>query len=306
MTEDARTGCGCVVAVVLLISAHHFWPTSDSHTWRMGLGILVIGLVSTILEMIEKGVKHSKTQRDEHDAAVRKAEETRKREELFLRYLFSMLAKMAKADGHIDAQEVKTAEKVFAQFEFASQRRQFCSDVFNLAKDDPMTIYWYAEQFSRLVTDTEVCVFVYELLWDIACADGWLHPAEKSMLRNLCRFLGIRDTLYDISYYRRTGSYIEGDKDAIKEASPKGTKHKLHSPYVSGKSSILDAYVILECEPMVTDEELKAAYRRMAKRYHPDLLRANGVPEEMITMATEEMAQVNAAWEDIRRVRGIA
>ncbi len=152
----------------------------------------------------------------------------------------------------------------------------------------------------------EVCVFVYELLWDIACADGWLHPAEKSMLRNLCRFLGIRDTLYDISYYRRTGSFIEGDKDDIKEASPKGTKHKLHSPYVSGKSSILDAYVILECEPMVTDEELKAAYRRMAKRYHPDLLRANGVPEEMITMAAEEMAQVNAAWEDIRRVRGIA
>ena len=52
-------------------------------------------------------------------------------------------------------------------------------------------------------------------------------------------------------------------------------------------------------------EELKSAYRKMAKRYHPDLLRANGVPEEMIAEATARMVQVNAAWDDIRKLRGI-
>ena len=39
--------------------------------------------------------------------------------------------------------------------------------------------------------------------------------------------------------------------------------------------------------------------------YHPDMLRNNGVPEEMIAAATETMAQINAAWADLRRVRGI-
>ena len=74
---------------------------------------------------------------------------------------------------------------------------------------------------------------------------------------------------------------------------------------MSGRSSILEAYEILESESTATAEELKSAYRKMAKRYHPDLLRANGVPEEMIAEATARMVQVNAAWDDIRRSRGI-
>ena len=40
-------------------------------------------------------------------------------------------------------------------------------------------------------------------------------------------------------------------------------------------------------------------------KYHPDRLRQNGVPEEMIAKATDKMAQLNAAWDDIRKARGI-
>lgn len=241
----------------------------------------------------------------QEEESARRAEEANKTEERFLRYLFSMLAKLAKADGQVDAEEVKTAEKVFNRYEFALRRRKFCSNVFNMAKDNSRTIYWYAEQFGQ-ISDAEACMFVYELLWDVACADGWLHPAEKEILRNICDFLHISKTYFDINYRRRKATFVEGDKKNEKHRRSGSAKRNWRRRYVSGKSSILEAYELLEAEPTATPEELKSAHRRVAKRYHPDLLRANGVPEEMIAEATELMAQVNAAWDDIRRSRGFA
>lgn len=235
--------------------------------------------------------------------------EKNRREERFLRYLFSMLAKLAKADGQVDASEVKMAEKVFDRFDFAARRRKFCTGIFNEAKDNSRSIYWYAEQFGSQVEDAAVCNFVYELLWDVACADGWFHPAEKEILQTICTYLRIPESYYRINYRRRLGTFTEGDKkdDRRKAGSSERTRrHRDWSkPYVSGRSSILEAYEILECEQSATNDVLKSAYRKVAKRYHPDMLRANGVPEEMIAEATERMSQVNAAWEDIRRSRGI-
>jgi len=215
-----------------------------------------------------------------------------------------MLAKMAKADGRVEEQEVKMAEKAFSYFKCASQRRAYCSNIFNDAIKNSRTIYFYAEQFAREVAIDELNIFVYELLWDVACADGRLHHAEKEILQKICVYLHIPVKYFDINYRRRRGSFTEdGTKNAKSEAGD-GKPHTngWHS-YVSGKSPIADAYIILESDPTDTIDELKQAYRRMAKRYHPDLLRSNGVPEEMITTATEKMAQVNAAWEDIRRAR---
>lgn len=227
-------------------------------------------------------------------------------EEKFLRYLFSMLAKLAKADGRIDAEEVSTMEIVFDHFGFALQRREYCSKVFNEAKNYTKDIYWFAEQFSKVAND-EVCIFVYELLWDVACADGWLHPLEYNILCRICPFLRVPSQCFNDNFRRRRGSFIEGDKwNAHQGARQNQDEARCwRRVYVSGKSTLAEAYEILECEQSAIMEELKTAYHRIAKRYHPVLLRANGVPEEMINEATERMAQVNAAWKDICRARSI-
>ena len=51
----------------------------------------------------------------------------------------------------------------------------------------------------------------------------------------------------------------------------------------------LDAYKALQVDPEAEDEVISAAYRRLARKYHPDLA---GGPE-----AVSRMAAINAAWE---------
>lgn len=56
---------------------------------------------------------------------------------------------------------------------------------------------------------------------------------------------------------------------------------------------IEDPYKVLGVSPDASDEEIKAAYRRLAKKYHPD---RNPGDEE----AAKKMQQVNAAYEQIK------
>ena len=51
----------------------------------------------------------------------------------------------------------------------------------------------------------------------------------------------------------------------------------------------IDAYKVLQVDPEAEDEVIQAAYRRLARKYHPDV--PGGPPD-----ASARMATINAAW----------
>lgn len=54
----------------------------------------------------------------------------------------------------------------------------------------------------------------------------------------------------------------------------------------------IDAYKVLQVDPEAEDEVIQAAYRRLARKYHPDLAGAHAVGVD----AAARMAAINAAW----------
>jgi DnaJ like chaperone protein len=63
-----------------------------------------------------------------------------------------------------------------------------------------------------------------------------------------------------------------------------------------------NAYKILEIDKSVSDDEVKRAYRRMAKKYHPDRLIHLG--QEHLEGAEEKFRQVQEAYDHIQNERG--
>ena len=55
----------------------------------------------------------------------------------------------------------------------------------------------------------------------------------------------------------------------------------------------------------IDDVAVRRAYRLVAKRCHPDSLRASGASEGSVAAATEQMARINDAWDTIRKARGM-
>ena len=65
-----------------------------------------------------------------------------------------------------------------------------------------------------------------------------------------------------------------------------------------GKSNnIENDYKILEIDNNASDDEVKKAYRKMAKKYHPDKLQ--GVSEDIVKMAKEKFNKVTQAYNRI-------
>lgn len=60
-----------------------------------------------------------------------------------------------------------------------------------------------------------------------------------------------------------------------------------------------DPYKVLGVTPDATDEEIKKAYRNLARKYHPDKYRDS----DLADLASEKMKEVNAAYEEIKRMR---
>ncbi len=66
---------------------------------------------------------------------------------------------------------------------------------------------------------------------------------------------------------------------------------------------INSAYKVLEISPEATDDEVKAAYRKMAVKYHPDKVAHLG--DDIQHAAKEKFQHLSAAYEEIKKQRGM-
>lgn len=60
-----------------------------------------------------------------------------------------------------------------------------------------------------------------------------------------------------------------------------------------------DPYKVLGVSPTASDDEIKKAYRELARKYHPDKYRDS----DLADLANEKMKEVNAAYEEIQKLR---
>ena len=236
------------------------------------------------------------------------------REDMFLRRLFGILAKMAKVDGKVDAWEAHAAEGAFARFPRAMARRKFCVSVFNSSKNGRTPLCRLAAEFEKEWATPEECLTVYELLWDIACAKGVLKPSHKNALRDLCVPLGLPPNYFTFFYRRRSASFREVEEEAPRHENRahkgrkstrqqrrtgQGKRSEQRRQPPPPKTPLQEAYELLGCHSSDSNDVLRRAYRAAAKRHHPDLMRARGCSERQVREASEMMSRINSAWETI-------
>lgn len=63
--------------------------------------------------------------------------------------------------------------------------------------------------------------------------------------------------------------------------------------------SVNDPYKVLGIQPNASDEEVKSAYREMARKYHPD----NYANNPLSDLAQEKMQEINEVYDTIIRLR---
>lgn len=101
------------------------------------------------------------------------------------------------------------------------------------------------------------------------------------------------------------GSVCQAEIEALKEVASamRLSEQEALSMLNLGGNTLEEAYKVLEIASTATDDEVKAAYRRLALKHHPDRVATLG--DDVKRAAEEKFQQINSAKEMIYKARGM-
>ncbi len=184
--------------------------------------------------------------------------------------LVILAASVMKADGTVMKSELEYVKAFFIrQFGIEGSER-YVLLLRDVLKQDVRTDEVAAQIRSFMEYSSRLQLVHF--LFGIAGADGQFSETEVNLIQQISRQLGLS----------------LGDYTSIK------------AMFVKDSSS---AYQILGLTTAATDEEVKKAYRQMAVLHHPD--KVGHLGEEVQHAAKEKFQQINAAYDQIKKERGI-
>ncbi|RLQ22084.1 co-chaperone DjlA [Seongchinamella sediminis] len=250
------------------------------------LGLLVLGPIGLILglfigHLFDNGLLQTlKFASPQNIARIKQS---------FFETTFLLSGYLAKADGHISQQEIDHTEAVIAQMGLDGEQRQRAIGLFkrgsaaDFQPEPAISAFMEACRGQR-----QLCQTLLFFLISLALADHRIEPAEQHALQRLATLL------------RFTPAQLQ---QMLRMAQAQGHFHGASGFEAQPGTSLEDAYAALGVSSDVDDKTLKRAYRKLMSENHPDKLIAQGVPEDMIKLATERSQEIQAAYEMIKKSR---
>lgn len=185
-------------------------------------------------------------------------------------------AKLAKADGSVSRAEIDAFKRIFR---IPPDQVRNVGTLFDEARDSPDGWEVWARRLGEAFAEERgVLEDVLAALMQVAVADGAIHPREQAMLDGIRRAFGLNEAAW--ARARSGGAARPGPDEP-------------------------DPYGVLGVARGASDEAVRAAWRQLVRENHPDALAAKGVPEQFVKQAHDKVARINAAWDRIKRERGL-
>jgi len=211
------------------------------------------------------------------------------RQSVFLETVFISMGKLAKADGHISQDEIDHVEQFIQKLGMSAEHRKQAIALFKRGADANFDIEPNLKKFIAIcgnTNDLKQMLLVYLIV--MALSDGHIHSDEEIMLKDFARHFG-----YDQAAFKQMLDMVLNQSHFASGQTPTASR-------------LDDAYKALGVSKESSDHEIKRAYRKLMSQYHPDKLMGQGVPEDMIAVATEQAKEVQVAYDLITtsRIKG--
>lgn len=195
----------------------------------------------------------------------------------FFEATFSMMGYIAKADGRVSENEIKIAESIMDSFRLNSEMRELARQYFRTGKEPNFDWRSTLQNLQQACHGYNALLQMFvDIQYQTASIDG-LTPEKQRIIDIICEYL---------------------------HCQPFANAHYQHyqqaKPHQTTKT---DPYTVLDIKHDASDKEVKRAYRKLMSQNHPDKLVSQGLPEEMMKLATEKTQAIQAAYEAIRSER---
>lgn len=218
--------------------------------------------------------------------------------ETFFNATFSTMGYIAKLDGRISEDEIKTAEQIMVRLGLTPELRRRAIVCFSRGKQPNFNWQVPIDELKAVCFrfDSLLRVFI-EIQMETAYAEGALSDRKRRVLAEMAKRLGISNN----DFYRLDSMYQA--RQRFKQH--RGGQNYTQQPPPVQRATLDDAYQILGVRPEASDQQVTRAYRKLMSQHHPDKLVSQGLPEEMMKLATEKTQQIKAAYDQIMSQRKI-
>lgn len=222
-------------------------------------------------------------------------------------FLFSMMvlaSYIIKADGKVMHSEMEYVRQFLRQNfggDAETQGDQILRRLFEeqdrMAARDPNAfrkiIQDSCRQMARNMDDGMLQQLLYFLVL-LAKADGKVPDAELRALYEVAQYLGLSASDVD-SMLHMSGGYTGSGRS--------GNSGSNNSGPARNEMSLDDAYKILGVSLSASDDEVKAAYRKMALKHHPDRVATLG--DDVRKAAEKKFKEIGQAKDKVYAARGL-
>ena len=236
-------------------------------TWLGGgLGWALGGPVGALLGAAVGNALSDFWSKDEKGARVPSSERD------FHASLLVLASMVIKADGRVDDRELSFVREQFKQW-FGVDRANEAFLFFKQVVQEQPALTTVCSEVRRHMS-LQGRIQIVGFLFALAYADGELQPSERQIIARIAQYLGLNQSDFD-------------------------RQELLHRPSVRRQ----DPYEVLGLALSASDSDIKSAYRKLVKKYHPDALQ--GMGEDVVKEAEATFRQIHDAYEELCKARGI-
>ena len=289
------------------------------------LGLIFLNIPGAILFMIlgyyffDRPANIKKQQNDE---AVRAFTSNANYNEALVKVTFALMGYVARGAGRVNENHIEKASQIMNVMSLNPQMRKIAIEAFNSGKSDDFNLNDTITEIKSLIGNNFSFVnFILEIQVQLALSDGVLEDEEYHRLMDIAVKLGasresmeqyIRSRYNEMHFEQQFNDYFRsryerGGSGYDNSGSERSYEYNDSYSGSSGSSSskLEAAYQILGVEASASDEEVKKAHKRLMLKYHPDRLASQGLTPEMIKLYTEKAKDIQAAFDLIKKERGM-
>ena len=182
--------------------------------------------------------------------------------------MIALAAKLAKSDGRVKRSEIHAFREIFT---IDPGQEEAVGRVFDLCRQDVAGYQDYARQIVRLFgRGAPILEDIVDALFHIAVSDGGYRAEEDDYLEAVADIFGLDPRCFA----------------------------RLRARYAPEH---WDPWNVLGIEHSAGPDAIRAQYRALVRQNHPDVLTANGLPEEMLELANRRLADINRAYSELTK-----